>query len=105
ARVVETRLLEEEAEHGLVLRLIRIGGEAPPRYVDAPAVVAPRDAVQSRESHGDAVARILGRDPPHGVVGRHLVATLHRRHGGEVHALALVARVIREGPRRPSPPP
>src|SRR5262249_56158441 len=41
ALVVEAGLLEEEAEHGLVLRLVRIGGEASSRHVDAPAAVAP----------------------------------------------------------------
>ena len=102
ALVVEAGLLEEEAKHRLVLRLARIRGETSARNVDAPAVVALRDAVQPREAHGDAVARIVGGDPSEGIVGRHLFAALHRRDGAQVQALALVARVVGEGQRRAS---
>src|SRR5437667_215528 len=85
--VVVAGLLEEEAEHGLVLGLAGIGLQAPPRDVDAAAVVAPRDAVQAGQAHGDAVARILGGDPREDLEGARPVAPLHR--GDRVDVLAL----------------
>jgi hypothetical protein len=47
ALVVVTGLLQEEAEHGLVLGLAGIGLQAAAREVDTAAVVALGDVVQS----------------------------------------------------------
>ena len=88
--VVVAGLLEEEAEHREVLRLVGARGQAAPGDVDAAPIGALRDAVQTDDTHRETVRRVLGGDRLQPAVRAGRVAAPERVDRAHVLPLALV---------------